>query len=682
MVRCEFDPYEGTENYIFVSYAHKDSEAVFSVIEQLHKRGYRIWYDDGIAPGSEWPEDIANHLNGCALMMAFITPNSLASDNCRREITYALAKKKAFLGVILEPVEMSPGIEMQLSAQQCVIKYSYRNDEAFLKKLYSCQGLAGCRAEIPEDAQVPEADVPAPVVVKETPKKPVKTTVPEKTKASKPTKQKKLLMIGGIILAVLVVALSIAGRIGSRTQILDEYVSIYEENLYLSGKTITKAVAENISRLEKVKSVSFTGCDFEAGALSALTLPETVNYLSFDQCTGVDNLEFLTALKNLRRLNLTNSAITDAMLPEFTSETLDTLDLQGNPEFTDLSLFSNCTALTCLNVAGTGVSNLEVVAALPVDELDISGSGVTDISVLAEMPDLNKVDGSNTKIRDISPLAGLENLYSVSFNNCALDPLEGSFSSLRMKYLYLANTGLTSLDAFRNCTVLQEVDIHGNAVSDVSILGKSSASLTVVNLSGNPLSGASIEFLAEAEKLREIYLDGIAMENLDILVNATGLHQISAVGCGLSDISGLSGCVDLSMIKLAKNQITDISPLQNIKTLYVKMDLSFNPIRDVSALPEVNYSVLGLLCPELDPATFPDVDGNMMLLYYSQEALEHIMSLKKFTYVVVDCPADKQVALEDAVNTARLRLPKTMDQVVEILMTLEYDASYLLESGE
>ena len=53
MVRCEFDPYEGTENYIFVSYTHKDSEAVFSVIERLHKRGYRIWYDDGIAPGSE-----------------------------------------------------------------------------------------------------------------------------------------------------------------------------------------------------------------------------------------------------------------------------------------------------------------------------------------------------------------------------------------------------------------------------------------------------------------------------------------------------------------------------------------------------------------------------------------------------------------------------------------------------
>jgi hypothetical protein len=45
--------YEGKEPYIFVSYAHKDSPAVFHIVEQLSARGYRIWYDEGIEPGSE-----------------------------------------------------------------------------------------------------------------------------------------------------------------------------------------------------------------------------------------------------------------------------------------------------------------------------------------------------------------------------------------------------------------------------------------------------------------------------------------------------------------------------------------------------------------------------------------------------------------------------------------------------
>ena len=59
--------YEGTENYIFISYAHKDSDRVMPILEELRDEGYRIWYDDGIAPGSEWPENIAQHLDGAAI---------------------------------------------------------------------------------------------------------------------------------------------------------------------------------------------------------------------------------------------------------------------------------------------------------------------------------------------------------------------------------------------------------------------------------------------------------------------------------------------------------------------------------------------------------------------------------------------------------------------------------------
>ena len=40
--------YEGKDPYIFVSYAHKDSAAVFRLVEQLNERGYRICYDEGI----------------------------------------------------------------------------------------------------------------------------------------------------------------------------------------------------------------------------------------------------------------------------------------------------------------------------------------------------------------------------------------------------------------------------------------------------------------------------------------------------------------------------------------------------------------------------------------------------------------------------------------------------------
>ena len=43
-----FEAYSGDEPYVFISYAHKDSEFVFDEISILNDAGYNIWYDEGI----------------------------------------------------------------------------------------------------------------------------------------------------------------------------------------------------------------------------------------------------------------------------------------------------------------------------------------------------------------------------------------------------------------------------------------------------------------------------------------------------------------------------------------------------------------------------------------------------------------------------------------------------------
>ncbi|MBE6974304.1 MAG: toll/interleukin-1 receptor domain-containing protein [Ruminococcaceae bacterium] len=71
--------YEGSEPYIFVSYAHKDSARVLPVIEGLQAKGFRVWYDAGIEAGTEWPEYIAEHLMGANCVIAFISESALES---------------------------------------------------------------------------------------------------------------------------------------------------------------------------------------------------------------------------------------------------------------------------------------------------------------------------------------------------------------------------------------------------------------------------------------------------------------------------------------------------------------------------------------------------------------------------------------------------------------------------
>ena len=123
-----FEAYVGKDPYIFISYAHKDSEQVFKEISRLHKAGYKIWYDEGIEASTEWPEEIANAVLGCAAFLVFVTPRSTASVNCRNEINLALNENKPFLAVHLEDSTLPPGLRLRMGDLQAILKYKNTKD--------------------------------------------------------------------------------------------------------------------------------------------------------------------------------------------------------------------------------------------------------------------------------------------------------------------------------------------------------------------------------------------------------------------------------------------------------------------------------------------------------------------------------------------------------------------------
>jgi sulfatase modifying factor 1 len=123
-----FDAYQGDEPYIFVSYAHKDSAGVYEEIQRLHEAGYKIWYDEGIDAGNEWPEEIANAVIGCSLFLIFVTPRATESVNCRNEINMALNKGKPFLAIHLEETALPPGLELRMGDLQAILRYKLPQD--------------------------------------------------------------------------------------------------------------------------------------------------------------------------------------------------------------------------------------------------------------------------------------------------------------------------------------------------------------------------------------------------------------------------------------------------------------------------------------------------------------------------------------------------------------------------
>jgi pSer/pThr/pTyr-binding forkhead associated (FHA) protein len=123
-----------------VSYSHQNNDIVFPVLNELHDRGLRVWYDRGITPGSEWPEEIAKHLIGCGLFLLFMSPEAAESQNVRSEITMALDKQKPLMNVFLRDMELQPGLQLQLNLIQ-YLAYPSHGGEGFDKFMNSLTSI-------------------------------------------------------------------------------------------------------------------------------------------------------------------------------------------------------------------------------------------------------------------------------------------------------------------------------------------------------------------------------------------------------------------------------------------------------------------------------------------------------------------------------------------------------------
>lgn len=139
-------PYEGEQPYLFVSYCHKDGGSVLPALRFLQDKGVRLWYDTGIDPGTEWPEVIADHLDQGSVFLAFISSNSLESHNCRKEFNFAMMKNMPALIVVLEPVQLTPVMKLQMASLQAIYSYECQPEE-FREKLLKMPALAFCRDE-------------------------------------------------------------------------------------------------------------------------------------------------------------------------------------------------------------------------------------------------------------------------------------------------------------------------------------------------------------------------------------------------------------------------------------------------------------------------------------------------------------------------------------------------------
>lgn len=161
------------------------------------------------------------------------------------------------------------------------------------------------------------------------------------------------------------------------------------------------------------------------------------------------------------------------------------------------------------------LTDLSILKDAPLISLSIDGSAVTDLSPLKGLQ-LIRFYARNTPLKDVSPLAGMP-LESVWLSDSKVDDLS-SLRDLRLKNLYLNKCQVTDLSPLKGMP-LQVLEIGFTPITDIA-----------------PLQGLPL---------------------VDLALN----------GSKITDLSPLTGS-PLTRLRLYNCQgVTDVSPLQKIKTL-------------------------------------------------------------------------------------------------------------------
>ncbi len=128
-----FKAYEGDGPFIFVSYSHTDRLQVYPIIDYLNRTGINIWYDEGIPISEDWKKSIVENLERCSAFLVFITPHIIDSEYVRKEISFALKRKKPFFSVYLKETQLPSKLEFEIGDIQFMNKYLIPEAEFYIK---------------------------------------------------------------------------------------------------------------------------------------------------------------------------------------------------------------------------------------------------------------------------------------------------------------------------------------------------------------------------------------------------------------------------------------------------------------------------------------------------------------------------------------------------------------------
>lgn len=213
---------------------------------------------------------------------------------------------------------------------------------------------------------------------------------------------------------------------------------------------------------------------------------------------------------------------------------------------------------------------------------------IADISLLEKMPNLHIVVLDYQQIYDLSPLQDLD-LMSLSLCGNPVTDLSCLRNRKTLTKLYLAETGISSLEDLEGCSALTTLDCSYTPVTSVKPLA--TLPIHILYLTNAPVT--DWEGL-NALPLEELFVSHVAAEDYAYIANIPTLRHLTLNRCGITSLGEITIFKNVSLLDVNSNLITNLDGLEQfigLNGLY----MGDTAITDVSPLTQMkSLSNLGL----------------------------------------------------------------------------------------
>ena len=254
---------------------------------------------------------------------------------------------------------------------------------------------------------------------------------------------------------------------------------------------------------------------------------------------AINDLHPLMNLPQLRKLDLAENAVTDISpligLPELTD-----LDLSDNL-ITDIGSLGAMHQLSRLDLSGnpigaySSLGKLEQLEALALRNTGIEDADLSYLETMTALQMLNLEGNAQLSERAVGQLNVILNRCNIICSDLIKEiMISGHTVRSNERKLSFPASGIETLNGLENMTGLEELDLSGNLISDLSNFEVSPARETLrhLNLANNRI--ISLSPIRAYSALEELNLSGNEVDTIDVLKHLTTLRSLDLRGNPLS----------------------------------------------------------------------------------------------------------------------------------------------------